>query len=326
VYSVVVPTYNRARTLALALESLLVQDLDSPYEIIVVNNNSSDDTMDVIHSFERRAPGRLRFLFESMQGVSAARNAGIGAAHGEIIAFTEDDATAHPTWLRALATTYREHPDAWAVGGRIIQKLPGGYPSWFDPISPRVDMAGLLGCLDYGENTIKLEYPDAAWTGNLSVRKDVLARIGLFNTHLGRVGSQLLCGEDFDLCVRIHRAGGALYYNGQALVIHQVPSSRLTKRYFRERAYWQGRSDGFLFTQGEPIFERDLVHEATITAKDCVKMLLFYSFGNDQRGFECELAARKRLGYLQETVVRPWGESRAKGRDKLKARSVDVGR
>src|SRR5207302_9381358 len=90
-YSVVVPTFNRARNISTILESLLAQDTDLPYEIIVVDNNSSDETGAVTRVHEARGDGKLRYIFQREQGLSLARNAGIAAAKGEVIAFVDDD-------------------------------------------------------------------------------------------------------------------------------------------------------------------------------------------------------------------------------------------
>jgi len=301
-YSVVVPTYNRARMLVTTLESLLAQEGGLPYEIIVVDNNSSDDTRGVVQSFERRAPGRLRYLPEATQGVSSARNAGIGAAQGEIIAFTEDDAIPDSNWLRSIAKVYQTHSDAWCVGGKIVLRLPEACPHWFHPTKGHFDVAGLLSYLDLGDDTVKLKYPEAVWAGNFSVRREALSVVGLFNARLGRIGTRLLSGGELELCLRIHRAGGAIYYSGQAIVTHLVPPARMTKRCLRERAYWRGRTDRDPLVHDKDLSLSERAREAFVMAKDCVKMLLFYAIINDRRGFECELAARRRLGYLQEDL------------------------
>ncbi len=103
VYSIVVPTFNRASALTRNVRSLLTQETASPYEIIVVDNNSTDGTREKMRALAARAPEKLRYMTEHAQGVSAARNAGVLAARGGVIAFIDDDAVAHPGWLNALA-------------------------------------------------------------------------------------------------------------------------------------------------------------------------------------------------------------------------------
>jgi len=299
VYSVVVPTYNRAQTLAATLDSVLMQDVDFSYEVIVVDNNSSDETREVVYCFERKAPGAFRYLFEGTQGASAARNAGIRVAKGEIIAFTDDDIITQPNWLRSLAAAYKAHPDAWSVGGRIILELPLQCPMWFDPMSPV--LTELLGLMDRGDETVKIAYPDTVWGGNFSMTRECLSRVGFFNTRLG-VG--FLSSEDNEMCHRIQRAGGAVYYCGQAAVIHLVPRARMTKHFFRKRVYWDGRSDAIVFPQDprRPAWKK----AASIgldTLKKWAHALGCYMTGDTSQAFECELKARRRFGYLYQTII-----------------------
>ena len=208
--SVVVPTFNRAHSLGSTLKSLLAQETDYPYEVIVVDNNSSDETESVVRVLERTMHGRLWYVFERPQGLSAARNAGLTAARGEIIAFLDDDVIAPPTWAEALVEVYRAHPDAWGVGGKIIIHPPAVCPRWFDQTSP-VFTAYLSG-VDLGDNTIRLKPPFKIYGANFSVRRDVFSSVGVFKSQFGRIGACLLGYEETELCFRIHQAGGGIYY------------------------------------------------------------------------------------------------------------------
>ena len=98
-FSVVVPTFNRDPLLVPTLDDLLAQRADVAHEVIVVDNNSTDGTSARVHSYAARTGGHVRYVFEGRQGLSVARNAGIGAARGEIIAFLDDDVRVHPGWL-----------------------------------------------------------------------------------------------------------------------------------------------------------------------------------------------------------------------------------
>ncbi len=239
-FSIVVPTLNRAHVSSLSVESLLAQAASVPYEIVVVDNDSADDTRVRIQALAEKAAGRLRYILGQQPGCSAARNAGIAAARGGIIAFIDDDAIAGPGWLEALARTYRAYPDAWCVGGKILLKLPGVLPRWFDPRS--VTMRAHLSGFDLGDAVVKRHYPHDVWGANFSVRRSALERVGLFDPSLGRVARRAVLGDETDLCWRIQEAGGGVYYCGEAVVTHLVPEARLTKRYFRTRAYWLGRT------------------------------------------------------------------------------------
>ncbi len=299
--SVVVPTFNRADVLGETLESLLAQEGDVSYEVVVVDNNSSDDTESIVRAFETRSGGRIQYVFEGEQGSSAARNAGTRAAKGKVVAFVDDDVIAGPGWLQAMAETFETCPKVWCVGGKVVLRLPDVLPGWFDPSSGIA--ATYLSRLDYGDATIRITFPRGLITANLAVRRDVLARLGGFKTSLGRFGDGLLCGEDTEFCHRIQRAGGGVYYCGRAAVIHLVPEWRLTKRFLRGRAYWEGRTDGVLLADahGPPPFGR-LGREGFTMVKDCLRALAARAAGEPRRAFEHELAACKRWGYIHQIV------------------------
>ena len=300
-YSVIVPTYNRAQNLGPTLESLLAQVTDLPYEIIVVDNNSSDETGAVARVHEARAHGKLHYIFQREQGLSLARNAGIAAAKGDVIAFVDDDAIASPNWLENVAATYRTHPDAWCVGGKIVLGPQIVLPSWFDPTSK--SLLAHLSCLDLGDDIVKLEYPRGVFGANFSVRRDALSRVGLFNPNLGWNGKDHhLAGEESDLCRRIYRAGGSIYYCGQAMVTHVV-ASRLTKRYFRQHAYSEGRTFVTLFPERLPRGNwRTAARLGFGALKMCAGALYRYSLGDVRGALERELGLWSRLGGLQETL------------------------
>src|SRR6185436_14505596 len=108
--SVVLCTYNRAARLADALTALVRQVEAPPYEVVVVDNNSTDDTPRVIAGFV--AGGRVRYASEPVQGLSYARNRGVATARGDILAFTDDDVRVGQTWIRSIAQAFAEHPEA----------------------------------------------------------------------------------------------------------------------------------------------------------------------------------------------------------------------
>jgi glycosyltransferase involved in cell wall biosynthesis len=301
VFSIIIPTRNRGPALRVVLDGLLAQRTDIAHEIIVVDNGSSDDTSRIVHSVAPPARGGLRYVFEPTPGTSGARNAGIRAARGEIIAFLDDDVVVQPGWLQALNAAYRAFPDAWGIGGRIILQLPERLPPWFDPESET--LRGYLSGLDRGEGLIRLEHGEALWTANFSMTRHAFSRVGVFDLTLGRTGSRLVVGEDTELCHRVHKAGGVLYYCGQAIVTHPVPDARLTKQWLRNRAYWQGRTGRRGWMREEPPLAQ-LVRLAMAGVVGA-RALWFYGTGNSRRGMNCELAARAHLGHVQEALG--WG-------------------
>jgi glycosyltransferase involved in cell wall biosynthesis len=131
--SVVVPTFNRRQLLQRTLESLLQQQSGSVrYEVLVVDNNSTDDTRAVVDALTRRWRG-VRYLFEPRCGVSHARNTGIAAARAPIIAFIDDDVEADPVWIATIKRVFDDHPGIDCVGGRIDARWAAPPPAWLTP-------------------------------------------------------------------------------------------------------------------------------------------------------------------------------------------------
>ena len=135
--SVVLSTYNRADRLPSALDALLSQSAGAAYEVIVVDNNSTDATRTVIEQAAARSDGRLRYVFEPRQGLSHGRNAGIAAARSPIIAFSDDDVRVAPDWIAQLKRTFDAHPEIDYVGGRVLPHWLAPPPRWLRKPSAR---------------------------------------------------------------------------------------------------------------------------------------------------------------------------------------------
>jgi len=240
IFSVIISTYNRASLLRSAVSSVLNQDFDRQrYEIIVVDNNSTDATRSVVEELINANPqARITYLFEKEQGLSAARNAGARAAEGEILAFIDDDSEAEPGWLAALQEAYLTDESAASVGGKILPEWIGGKPEWFPQI------AETINSLDMGEEPTEFVFPMHPFGGNLSVRKTVMERLGGFSTALGRKKRGYLSNEEKDFYSRLERLGpGKVLYAPEAVVMHKAFRLRLTRRYLLGRFYWQGISE-----------------------------------------------------------------------------------
>lgn len=238
--SVIVCTYNRCRTLAKTLESLAVSTMPSglSWEIVVVDNNSTDQTRHVVDEFCRRYPARFRYLFVSSQGKSFALNAGIREARGEVLAFTDDDVVVEPTWLHSLTRSMNGGP--WVgAGGRTLPETTFTMPAWL-----RLDVPHALGPLavfDLGSEGCDLT--ESPYGNNMAFRRDAFYRYGMFKTELGpRPGSEIR-GEDTDFGTRILMAGERLRYEPDAVVYHAVPSQRVQKSYFLAWWFAKARSD-----------------------------------------------------------------------------------
>lgn len=238
--TVVLCTYNRSESLASALNSAAALALPESveWEILVVDNNSSDRTREVVGDFCGRYPDRFRYLFEPQQGLSQARNAGIREARGGMIAFMDDDATVEPTWLQNLTAAL--HNGQWAgVGGRIFPVWTCSRPRW---LSLEAWYAlGPLVMFDRGPDASELAEPP--FGANMAFRKTMFEKYGGFRTDLGnRPGSEIR-NDDSEFGARLLAAGERLRYEPSAVVYHPVPENRLQKKYFLAWWFDKGRAD-----------------------------------------------------------------------------------
>jgi glycosyltransferase involved in cell wall biosynthesis len=234
--SIAICTYNNARKLELVLESLrgLICPPPLEYEILVVDNNSSDETIGVVERCQAAWGPRLRYIFEGAQGLSHARNRALKEAAADIISYLDDDVKVDPHWLSAVATAFEEYPAA-VVGGKSYLIYPTERPAWLPE-----EYEFLLSKLDYGDQVIVGVDKDLFGL-NFSVRKEWALRAGGFDPSLGRRGHSLGSGEESDLLKRIRARGGIAVYQPNAVVGHLVSPERVKIRWFLKRLFAAGK-------------------------------------------------------------------------------------
>lgn len=227
--TVILCTYNRCQTLVKALDSVVASILPDSigWEVLVVDNNSTDQTRRAVEDFSRRVPDRVRYLFEPQQGLSRARNAGIRDARGEIVAFLDDDVTVDPTWLQNLTAAL--HNGEWAgAGGRVLPQWICSPPAWL-PLKERYALAP-LAVFDLGIQAGPLAEPP--FGANMAFRRDMFEKYGDFRADLGRCGDSMLSNEDTEFGRRLLAGAERLRYEPSALVYHPVSENRIQKKYF----------------------------------------------------------------------------------------------
>jgi glycosyltransferase involved in cell wall biosynthesis len=236
--SVVVSTYNREALLPRALNALLAQRTSVRYEVIVVDNNSTDGTAATVQRYVSDHPQRLRYLFEPRQGLSYGRNAGIAAARGGIIAFTDDDVEVSPDWIQQLEAAFDAHPDAAYVGGRVLPRWTEQPPRWLTTAhwSP-------LAVQDYGDRPLRSgpQMPVCLVGANLAFRSWVFERLGLFTPSFGRIRDGIGSTEDHEMQLRLWEAGLQGVYVPQVMMLADIPPDRFTKAYHRRWHRGHGR-------------------------------------------------------------------------------------
>ncbi|MEO0489763.1 MAG: glycosyltransferase, partial [Cyanobacteria bacterium J06659_2] len=237
--SAIICTHNRDHYLGDAIDSLLNQQFDSEFEVIVVDNASSDRTRDVVEA--RQPHPRLIYVYEAVTGLSVARNTGAQMARGHLLAYLDDDAIASKHWLQALWNHYRQSEKTAIAGGRIDLIWPQGTqpPKWMS-----VELSGSLGFYDLGDDVTFIQHPGQTPRGlNYSIRRSFWKEVGGFDHQLGRVGNRLMSNEELRMTERALESGWCVAYLPDALVSHNVAPERLHQSWFLKRSWWQGMSE-----------------------------------------------------------------------------------
>jgi len=238
--TVLICTYNRADDLSRTLDSLSHIDTSLSWDVLVVDNNSTDRTGDVVAARARTFPVPVRYLFEPAQGKSNALNTGMSRARGRVIVFTDDDVDVPPGWLDAAVRPLLERQDIDYTGGPVRPAWGAPRPTWLDE---RGNLGGTIAVKDHGgEPFIFEERQKTALGVNMAVRRTLVQRIGGFRPDLGRNGRSLLGQEQAEFFYRSRRAGARGLYVPDMWLAHAVPAARLTRGYFRRWWFWKGIS------------------------------------------------------------------------------------
>jgi glycosyltransferase involved in cell wall biosynthesis len=238
--TVAICTYNRASYLEKALASLASQTANpSTFEVIVVDNASTDATPQVVVRWQQACPAPIRYVREERLGLSYARNRALAETASPYIAYLDDDAIATAGWVASLLSSFMERePRPQAVGGPIKPIWEAPRPEWLPD--------GLLGYLTVLERPVPSKHfrfeEELIFGANMAFERSVLQELGGFDPSLGRVGTNLLSGEEILVMRQLRRRGAVGYFNADAVVHHHVSASRLTKSWFYNRVYWGGMS------------------------------------------------------------------------------------
>lgn len=229
--SLIIPTHNRAPQLLAALESVVRQSADpAAWECVVVNNASTDDTAERFAAFAAARPGfNLRMVFEPEPGVSHARNRGLKEARAELLAWIDDDERINGDFVRAYLDFFASRPDAVVAGGRIIAEYVTERPAW---MSKYTEMP-IANPMDFGPEVRPFPRGRVPGGGNMAFRRTSALGCGGFDASLGRVGRELIGGEENDFFERMIRAGETIWYVPDAVMWHVIPPEKLTEAYFR---------------------------------------------------------------------------------------------
>ena len=239
--TVLICTWNRATLLGETLDSLADMTMPSGlrWEVVIVDNNSTDDTRAVADGRARQFPAPVHYVFERNQGKSAAMNAGLGVSSAPLVAFIDDDVRVGRGWLASVCDVFRAHPEASYAGGPVDPIWERPCPSWFSATG--TILWGTLAILDYGADPFVFEERRKVPLGaNFAVRRALVDRIGAFDPQLGRNGARALLGQELpEFFARARAAGARGLYVPDMRVRHHVPARRLQPSYFRR--WWYGK-------------------------------------------------------------------------------------
>jgi len=297
--SIVLSTYNRCDMLLQALQSLARQQAPGiDFEVIVVDNNSTDSTRQIAESFVAENQ-RVRYLFEARQGLSFARNAGIHAARADAIAFTDDDVKVAPDWVYQIHRALLRFPEAEFVGGRVIPVWQDAMPVWAHArMSP-------FALLDLGDKPVRVCSRNRRCLigACLAVRTRALAKAGLFSTETQRVQDGVGSTEDADWETQIWNYGGHGMYVPEIVVHSPLSKDRLRKAYHRRWHVGHGKFnararraelEGPRRWLDVPAF---MYRQAVQSGLSCVLLSLKR---RPLEAFECENALLFSLGFIAE--------------------------
>jgi glucosyl-dolichyl phosphate glucuronosyltransferase len=236
--SAIISTYNRAHFLAGLFDSVLKQTIASNrYEIVIVNNNCTDDTEEICRKFIDLHPKiSVNYCIETKQGLSFGRNRGIVESTCDIVTFLDDDAIIAPDFFETTLAFFENHPEVNAIGGKILLKYMDKKPDWYNPF-----LASLLGYFNPGD-TEKVFTKGFFRGSNMSFRKEIFTRYDGFNTSLGRVGKNLAGSEEKELFFRFKSKGEVMWYVPSTVVYHLVPIERTYPEFVKRQAIGTGTS------------------------------------------------------------------------------------
>jgi glycosyltransferase involved in cell wall biosynthesis len=260
--SIIIPTYNNAELLKNLLSSLSLQEKTAgiDYEILVVDNNSSDHSRSIVDAAMKDFSGRLRYFFEPRQGNAFARNTGIENARGEYICFTDDDCRAARDWIYQIRTAFT-HSGALALQGRIELSTPLPEGALFSDEFIHARFAGV----DYGAEGF-IENRDLVGA-NAHFHRSIFEKFGEYSAN-----KAFSVNQDTEFSRRIAKEGIKFYYAPQAVIYHHFDSARINEKFLFRQSFAWGRADVFLDDFHEPPL-RHLIYCARLWLKSLVKLI-----------------------------------------------------
>ena len=241
--SVVICTWNRSRLLRLTLEQMTQLEVPpgTPWEIIVVNNNCTDDTDQVLQDFQSRLP--LVRLFEPNAGKSFAANLAVQQAKGDYIIWTDDDVLVDRGWLKAYLSAFLAWPDATIFAGAIDPWFEGAPPKWLERVFPKV--ASAYAALDHGPVGFDLTHETYPYGANMALKRSAHLQVP-YDTRIGPRPNSGIRGEEMIMARRLLASGATGRWVPESRVQHFIPPNRQSLAYLGQYFFGSGEVLGIL--------------------------------------------------------------------------------
>jgi GT2 family glycosyltransferase len=237
--SVIVSTHNRADYLCDVLAALAAQECQVAFEVIIIDNASTDQTAAVLERWCRN-DSRFRTAYESRLGLSFGKNTGIRLARAPLLLFTDDDTLPDPHWIQSYVDLFARRPEEFILAGGPQIPIPhdlGSWPNWLG--EPALADVALL---DYQAER-ELRPSEWVWGANMAVPRHLFDRFGLWDETVGRRGDERGTFEDTEFQDRVRAAGGVVWFCPAAVVHHRVSRQSITPRQISSKAFARGRND-----------------------------------------------------------------------------------
>lgn len=247
--SVIIPTFNRSLQLNKTLDSIAQQSLsEKEYEIIIIDNGSTDDTAQVIQKFIDAHPThQIRSFYDRTPGLLTGRHLGAQKANGDVLVYADDDIKASDNWLRTIRDIFLDS-SVQLAGGKCLPAYEIDPPKWVTDFFSTSEMGTMLPDLslcDFG-NTVMEISPNYIWGLNFSIRKSALYELGGFHPDNISPAYQMFQGDgETGLALKAIERKYRSVYHPENLVYHDVPKQRMTIEYFDKRYFYQGICDSY---------------------------------------------------------------------------------
>jgi glycosyltransferase involved in cell wall biosynthesis len=275
----VIPTYNRAHLLKDCLNSvfLATRPKDLNINVVVVDNNSGDNTREVVQPFLEQRELSIRYIFVGRSGKSAALNEAIAQTDAELVGLIDDDEQLDAAWFEVACREFSGTATLDYIGGPCDPHWEHAPPDWLPPA-----YTGAIGIVPRPERVaFSREFNGMLMGGNAVIRRSALERVLPYPEELGKIGSKIRSGEDEVIYHRLLDIGARGMVVPDLIIRHWIPAERLTKRYFRKWAIGRGISIG------SQLRERGFEEPGLLGIPR-------YKFGDVFRGFGLMLAAGSR--------------------------------